>query len=236
MEITPDAHIFWQWGPIVINATLMYTWIVMLLLGLGSWLITRNLTSGPQPSRWQNGLESFVTLVQGQINEVVQRKGRIYLPFIGALFLFISVSNLLSIVPGFESPASSLSTTVALSLCVFTAVPVYGIWQKGLRNYLRNYIQPSPIMLPFHVIGEISRTFSLAIRLFGNMLSGNMIVAILFLIVPLLVPVLLQALGLLVGQIQAYIFAILAMVYIGSATRVEERAENNSSERPKEKA
>jgi F-type H+-transporting ATPase subunit a len=144
------------------------------------------------------------------------------LPFIGTLFLFISLSNLLGVVPFFESPTSSLSTTAALALCVFVAVPVFGIAQEGLRNYLKHYIEPTPIMAPFHIISEISRTFALAVRLFGNVMSGSLIAAILLMIVPLFVPVALKLLELLIGQIQAYIFAVLAMVYITSAISAHE--------------
>jgi len=217
MELSPDTIIYWQWGPINVNATLVFSWIVMGVLVVGSWLITRKLSSNIEMSRWQNILETIVSVIQNQIRDISQQGPRPYLPFIGTLFLFISLSNLLGIIPFFESPTSSLSTTAALALCVFVAVPVFGVAQESISKYLKHYIRPTPIMAPFHIISEISRTFALAIRLFGNVMSGSLIAAILLSIVPLFVPVVLKALELLIGQIQAYIFAVLAMVYISSA-------------------
>ena len=172
-------------------------------------------------SRWQNLLESIVSYMRSQIREITLQEPDRYLSFLGTLFLFISISNLLSIVPGYHPPTGSLSTTVALALCVFFAVPIYGISRLGLGRYLKNYIQPSVFMLPFNIIGEFSRTLALAVRLFGNVMSGSMIIAILLSIAPLFLPIIMQALGLLTGLIQAYIFSILAAVYIGSATQVE---------------
>ena len=217
MELSPDATVYWQWGPVVLNATLVYTWIVMGVLVGGSWLATRNLSTDPEMSRWQNALETIVSYIRDQIRDIAQGDPSPYLPFVGTLFLFISLSNLLGVVPFFEPPTSSLSTTAALALCVFVAVPLYGIGQEGLKAYLKHYIEPTPLMAPFHVISEISRTLALAVRLFGNVMSGGLIVAILLSIVPLFLPVLLNVLELLIGQIQAYIFAVLAMVYIASA-------------------
>jgi F-type H+-transporting ATPase subunit a len=223
MEISPDANVYWQSGLFKINATILFTWIVMALLVVGSWLVTRRLTSDVHPERGQNALEAVVEMVQNQIREISQEESYRYLPFIGTLFLFIVVSNVLSIVPGFQAPTASLSTTTALALCVFVAVPLFGISGQGLRSYLRQYTQPSPIMLPFNIIGEISRTLALAVRLYGNMMSGAMIVAILLVILPLFFPIIMQLLGLLTGVIQAYIFAVLAMVYIASAAQMQQR-------------
>ncbi len=226
MEISPDAIVYWQSGPVKINATILFTWIVMALLAAGSWLVTRRLTSDVHPQRGQNALEAVVEMVQNQIREISREESYRYLPFIGTLFLFIVVSNVLSIVPGFQAPTASLSTTTALALCVFVAVPLFGVSRQGLRAYLRQYTQPSPIMLPFNIIGEISRTLALAVRLYGNMMSGAMIVAILLVILPLFFPIIMQLLGLLTGVIQAYIFAVLAMVYIASAAQMEQRKDS----------
>ena len=217
MELSPDQLVFWQWGPVVINGTLVFTWIVMAVLVIGSWLITRRLSTEPKMSRWQNALETIVGYIRDQIRDIGQRDPGPYLPFVATLFLFISFSNLLGLVPYFEPPTSSLSTTAALALCVFVAVPAYGISQDGLLTYLKHYLEPTPLMAPFHVISELSRTLALAVRLFGNVMSGGLIVGILLSIVPLFLPVLLNVLELLIGQIQAYIFAVLAMVYIASA-------------------
>jgi F-type H+-transporting ATPase subunit a len=228
MELTPDTIILWQWGPIHINATIVYTWGVMLILVFISWLATRNISVEPDISRWQNLLETLVGYMRTQIREITHQNPDKFLPFLGTLFLFISISNLLSIVPGYQSPAGSLTTTTALALAVFFAVPIFGIAQKGLLGYLKLYIKPSVFMLPFHIIGEFSRTLALAVRLFGNIMSGAMIVAILLTIVPFFLPIVMELLGLLIGQIQAYIFAILAAVYIASATRTQKEKEQTN--------
>jgi F-type H+-transporting ATPase subunit a len=222
MEISPDNIVYWQSGAFKLNATIVFTWLVMLLLVIGSWLVTRNLSTGTRLSRWQNMLEVIIAAVRDQIEEISQQKAAPYLAFIGTLFIFIAVSNILAVVPGYQAPTASLSTTAALAICVFVAVPIYGIARQGTRGYLRQYLEPSPIMLPFNLIGELSRTLALAVRLFGNVMSGTMIAGILLSITPLFFPVVMQALGLLTGLIQAYIFAVLAMVYIASATRVHE--------------
>ena len=219
-DITPDQIIIWKWGFASLNATILYTWLVMGLLTVVSWLVTRNLSSSRHVSRWQNFLEVIVAGIRDQIQEISRQEPGPFIPFIGTLFLFIAASNLLAIIPGFQPPTGSLSTTAALALCVFIAVPLFGIAQQGLGMYLRHYLQPTIFMLPFHVIGELSRTLALAIRLFGNVMSGTTIIAILLAITPLFFPIVLHALELLIGFIQAYIFAILAMVYIASATRI----------------
>jgi F-type H+-transporting ATPase subunit a len=216
-SITPDQVIIWQYGPVHLNSTICYTWGVMALLTLGSWLITRHLSSGPQLSHWQNLLEIIVTFVQDQIREISHREPKQYMPFIGTLFLFIAVANVLDVVPGYHAPTASLSTTAALAICVLFAVPIYGIADQGLGSYLKHYVKPSVFMLPFNILGELSRTLALAVRLFGNIMSGAKIAAILLAVAPLFLPVIMSALGLLTGLIQAYIFAILAMVYIASA-------------------
>jgi F-type H+-transporting ATPase subunit a len=227
-EISSDVVVIWRWGFISLNATILYTWMVMALLTLVSWLVTRKLSVGPKLSRWQNLLEVLVSAMRNQIREVSQQEPDQYLPFIGTLFLFIAISNLLAIIPGYVPPTGSLSTTAALAISVFVAVPVYGIADKGAVGYLKRYVRPTVFMLPFHVMGEISRTLALAVRLFGNMMSGTKIGAILLAVVPLFFPILMQVLGLLTGLIQAYIFAILAMVYIASATRAHHEKEENN--------
>lgn len=219
MDITPDSIIYWQAGPIKISATIVFTWVVMAIMVLVSWLVTRRLSTDTALPRGQNLLEILVEGIQQQIREVTQQEPGRYLPFAGTLFLFIAVSNALAIVPGFWSPTGSLSTTAALALCVFVSVPIFGIADRGLRGYLRVYIEPAVFMLPFNVLGELTRTIALAIRLFGNVMSGAMIAATVLAIAPLFFPILMNALGLLIGLIQAYIFSILALVYIASATQ-----------------
>lgn len=219
MELSPDSIIYFEVAGFEVNATLFFTAIVSLTLVIGSWLVTRNLSTGTEISRWQSVLESIVSTIRSEIEHLTQEDAAPYLPFIGTLFLFILVSNLIGIIPRFESPTGSLSTTAALALIVFLAVPFFAIRRKGVRAYLRNFIQPTPIMLPFNIISELSRTLALAVRLFGNMMSGRMLIAIMLSIIPLFVPVALHMLNLLIGVIQAYIFAVLAMVYIATATR-----------------
>ena len=217
MTLTPD-QILIPLGPVLLNATLVFTWPVMALLVLVSWGVTRKLSASTRISPGQNLLEVLVEGIGNQIRDVSGQDPAPYLPFVGTLFLFIATANLLSILPGYQPPTGSLSTTVALAICVFVAVPLFGIQRRGLRAYLHQYIEPTPIMLPFNLISDVSRTISLAVRLFGNVMSGTMIVAILLSIAPLLFPVVMQAFGLLTGLIQAYIFAVLAMVFIAAAT------------------
>jgi F-type H+-transporting ATPase subunit a len=224
MEISPDNIVVWQWGAIRLNATILFTWLVMALMVLASWLITRNLSSKMEISRGQLLLEVVVSTIRQQIRDISRQESGSYLAFIGTLFLFIAVANVLAIVPGYVPPTGSLSTTAALAICVFVAVPLFGITKQGLGHYLKEYARPTPIMLPFNIISELSRTVALAIRLFGNVMSGTVIAAILLSVVPFFFPIILQLLGLLTGIVQAYIFAILAMVYIASATRVRQQA------------
>lgn len=237
MQITPDEWILWQWSvwpAVKINGTILFTWVIMGLIVLVSRLVTRRLSTEPNIPRMQNVLEVLVDGIRNQIREISGQDPGQYLPFVGTLFLFICISNLLSIVPGYSPPTGSLSTTAALATCVFFAVPLYGIGSQGVIGYFRQYLRPSPFMLPFNIIGEFSRTLSLAVRLYGNMMSGTVIAAILIGFVPLFVPILMQLLGLLTGVIQAYIFAVLAMVYIASATtahrQTEAEAEPENSE------
>lgn len=234
MHITPDSIVYWESGPIRISATLAFTWLVMAILVLGSWLVTRRLTTETALSRGQNLLEIIVDGIQEQIRQVTQRAPDRYLPFVGTLFLFIAVSNVLAIVPGFRPPTGSLSTTAALALCVFAAVQAHGIAARGLGGYLKSYFQPSPFMLPFNILGELTRTLALAIRLFGNMMSGAMIGAILIAIAPLFFPILMNVMGLLIGVIQAYIFSILSLVFIASADRARQELEHAEASNAKE--
>ncbi len=227
MHLSPDQIIYWQIGFLKLNATIVFTWVVMLVLVAGSFLITRKLSADIQRSRWQNLLEVVVININKQIEEVGLSQPQKYLAFLGSLFLLIAISALATIIPGFEPPTGSLSTTAALALCVLVAVPVFGIQEKGIGRYLSSYARPTLLMLPFNIISEISRTLALAVRLFGNMMSGAMIIAILLTITPFLFPVVMTLLGLLTGIVQAYIFFILATVYIAAATRTRQPADND---------
>lgn len=220
MEITPDHLVYFRWGLAGLNATIVYTWAVMLLLTAAAWLATRRIGSR---GGFEKALEAIVVGMRSQVREVSgSAGGDEYLPFIGTLFLFIAISNLLDVVPGWHAPTGSLSTTAALALCVAVSVPLFGIRKSGFRGYLHHYKSPTVFMAPFHLMSEFSRTIALAVRLFGNIMSGSMVVALLLAIAPLFIPVLMQVLGLLIGLIQAYIFAILAMVYIAAAVRRQE--------------
>jgi F-type H+-transporting ATPase subunit a len=222
-QISPDQILIWEWWFIKLNATILYTWLIMAILVISSWLVTRKITSDIHISRSQNFLESVVSTLRDQIREVSQDEPGQYLAFIGTLFLFICLSNLLTIVPGYIAPTASLTTTAALAISVFFAVPLYGITKQGVWNYFKEYFQPTFIFFPFHVMGEISRTLALAIRLFGNIMSHDKVIGILLAVTPLFFPIIMQALGLLIGLVQAYIFAILAMVYIASASQTHEK-------------
>jgi len=230
MNLDPSDIVYFQWRFVTISATLVFTWITMFILVAGSYLITRNVKPGPEISHGQNILEALIITIKKQIYEVSRQDPGPYLPFIGTLFIFILASNILSVVPGFRPPTGSLNTTIALALCVFLAVPVFGIASQGIKGYLKEYIKPTIVMLPFNIISEITRTLSLAIRLYGNVMSASIIAVILLGVIPLFFPVVMQVLGLLTGVIQAYIFAILAIVYIGSATKNKKEKKKVNSE------
>jgi F-type H+-transporting ATPase subunit a len=220
VNLTSDQQILWQHGAAVLNGTIVTTWAMMIAMALGAKFITRRLASERTISRWQCSLEIIITAIEQQIREVGADEPGKYLPFLGTLFLFVATASLCTLIPGFTPPTGSLSTTAALAICVFVAVPFFGIREQGLGGYLRSYMSPTPVMLPFNIISELSRTLALAVRLFGNMMSGVMIIAILLTITPYLFPIAMTALGLLTGMVQAYIFSILAAVYIAAATLV----------------
>ena len=220
MRLSPDEIIFWQFGFIKLNATIVITWILMMVMAVGAKIITRKISSDMRVSRWQNLLEVIVTSIKKQIEDIGLSQAESYMEFLGTLFLFLLTANLCTILPFYEPPTSSLSTTAALAICVFVAVPFFGILKQGLGGYLKSYLKPTFIMLPFHVISEFTRTVALAVRLFGNMMSGVMILAILLTITPFFFPIFMNLLGLLIGTVQAYIFSVLATVFIAAATRV----------------
>ena len=219
MKLSPDETVFWQHGFITINLTIVTTWALMLILVIVSALITRKLKTGIHISRGQCILEMLVITINNQIKDIGLNNPGQYIGFIGTLFLFIGTANIFIIFPWYEAPTGSLSTTAALAICVFLAVPFFGIVKSGITGYLKSYIKPTVIMLPFNLISEITRTLALAVRLFGNIMSGGMIVAILLSITPFIFPIVMKVLGLLTGMVQAYIFSILATVYIAAAVQ-----------------
>jgi len=223
--------VLWSWSFITINVTILYTWLVMAILVGGSILVTRNLSSEMNVSRWQHFLEVVISVVRGEISEMTKKGADSYVPLIVTLFLFICTSNVLAVVPGYVAPTSSITTTAALATCVFIAVPYYGISRNGILHYVKEYFQPTFIFFPFHVMGELSRTLALTVRLFGNIMSHEKVIGILLAVTPFLFPVVMQILGLLIGVIQAYIFAILSLVYIASALSAEEEAHHTEAKK-----
>jgi F-type H+-transporting ATPase subunit a len=219
MHLSADQMILWHHGFLKLNGTIVFTWALMLVLVVGSKLVTRKLSTDLKRSRWQSLVEMIVTGIDQQIEEVGLPNPEKYLAFLGTLFLFVATASLFTIIPGYQPPTGSLSTTAALAICVFVAVPLFGIKDQGLRGYLKSYVAPTPLMLPFNIISEVSRTLALAVRLFGNMMSGVMIIGILLTVTPFIFPIVMTTLGLLTGMVQAYIFGILAAVYIAAATR-----------------
>src|SRR5580658_1974105 len=181
--------VFWHYGFLKLNGTIVFTWGLMLIMVVGSKLITRRLSNDLTRAPWQSLLEIIVTGIEKQIEDVGLKRPEKYIGFLGTLFLFVALAALCTIIPGYEPPTGSLSTTAALALCVFVAVPLFGIEEQGLRCYLASYTEPTFIMLPFNIISELSRTLALAVRLFGNMMSGAMIIAILLTITPFLFPI-----------------------------------------------
>ncbi|WP_319216402.1 F0F1 ATP synthase subunit A [uncultured Trichococcus sp.] len=219
MSIDPSDIVYFEWHFVRITATLVYTWITLAILLVIAFLVRMSIQKKGELSKIQNASEALLMLINKQIKEISQQDSSRYLPFVGTMFIFIFAANILSIIPGFISPTGSLNTTIALALCVFLAIPAYGIASRGVRDYLKEYAKPSVLMLPFNIIGEFSRVISLAVRLYGNVMSSSIIVAILLGVIPLFFPAVMQLLGLLTGTIQAYIFSILAIVYIAAATQ-----------------
>jgi F-type H+-transporting ATPase subunit a len=241
MRLSPDEPVFWQHGFLKLNGTIVFTWGLMAVLAVGAKLVTRSLSvrfeSAQKRSRWQNAVELVVITIEQQAAGVGLLHPEKHIDFLGTLFLFLAAAAVATILPGYVPPTSSLSTTTALAICVFLAVPVLGIREQGLGGYLKTYTEPTFLMAPFNLIGEATRTLALAVRLFGNMMSGAMIVAILLSVMPFIFPILMTVLGLLTGMVQAYIFTILATVYVAAATRPSRpklAAESSSKPQPKE--
>jgi F-type H+-transporting ATPase subunit a len=214
-------------GPVPISETVVVTWGLMVALALGSWLATRSLTLAP--SRTQTVLELIVGAIEDQIQGTIRVAPGPYVPLIGTLFLFILVANWSSLIPGVEPPTAHIETDVALGLIVFFAIFYFGIRARGLRGYLKTFAEPSIVMIPLNVVETFTRTFSMIVRLFGNIMSAVFVIGIILSLAGLLVPIPLMALDLLVGAIQAYIFAVLAIVFIGSG--VSEAGQRKSTER-----
>lgn len=202
-------------GGVAIRDTVVVTWILMAVLAGVGWVATRRLSDRPRPL--QNALEATIEAVESMISEATSYDPRHFLPLICTLAVYLVAADVIALVPGIGAPTRDLNTPLSLAGIVFLSVHVYGWRLAGPARYLRTYVQPSWVLLPFNIISEITRTMALALRLFGNMLSGELVVAVLVLLSGLLVPVPMQLFGLLIGFIQAYVFTLLAMVYIASA-------------------
>jgi len=211
-------------GPVPVSQVVVTTWCVMGVVIAFAAVIRMRLQTD-NPSRAQQVMEAILDWLGGEIRNIIGRKPEPFIPLVGSLFIFILVANLTSVVPGIKPPTADIMTAAALASVVFLAVPFYGIAITGTVSYLKTYVKPVFIMLPFNIISDLSRTLALAIRLFGNMLSGEILFGVILALVPLLVPLPLLFLSLITGTIQAYIFAVLTIVYIGGAVKVTKKHE-----------
>ncbi|MBI1179277.1 MAG: F0F1 ATP synthase subunit A [Alphaproteobacteria bacterium] len=216
MQASPLAsEILFHLGPVPISRPVVTTWAIMLVLGGGSWLLTRRLAV--HPDRRQAVLEVVVTAISGQIRDVIGREPRSLLSLLGTLFLFLVMANLSGVLPGVKAPTAQIETPAALAVIVFVSVHWYGVRAQGLGGYLASFARPKLIMLPLNLLSEVTRTFSLMVRLFGNVMSGEFVIGLVLALAGLFVPIPLMALEILLGLVQAYIFTILATVFIGAA-------------------
>jgi F-type H+-transporting ATPase subunit a len=211
LAIEPVFHL----GPVPITAPVLVTWVIILVLGTGAAAATRRLSL--EPSKLQAVLETLVTALDALIQDTMRAAPGPYRALIGTIFVYVLVANWSSLVPGIEPPTAHIETDAALALIVFAATLVYGIATRGLLGYLKTFAEPSWVMIPLNIIEQVTRTFSLVVRLFGNVMSGVFVVGIVLSLAGLLVPIPLMALDLLTGAVQAYIFAVLATVFIGAA-------------------
>jgi F-type H+-transporting ATPase subunit a len=219
--------IWFSIGPLAVTDTVVTTWAIMAALGLFAWLVTRRLTLDPGPV--QTAVEGAVSVIESAIAEVAPLDARRLMPFIGTLWIFVVVANLSGLIPSVHAPTRDLSTTAALALLVFLSTHWFGLRISGVRGYLEHYVSPSPILLPFHVIGEITRTVALAVRLFGNIMSLEMAALLILLVAGFLVPVPILMLHVIEALVQAYIFGMLALIYISGAMQ-SQQAKQQSQE------
>lgn len=207
-------------GPIEVTVTVITTWGIMVVLGVMSWLLTRQLSD--EPGTVQTALEGIVSTIERAIAEVSPQNVKYIMPFIGSLWVFLVVANLSGLIPGVNSPTRDLSATSALALLVFLSTHWFGVRIEGWKNYLHHYITPSPILLPFHMISEITRTFALAVRLFGNIMSLEMAALMVLMVAGFLAPVPIMLLHIIEALVQAYIFGMLALIYVAGGLQSQQ--------------
>ncbi|HUC64065.1 MAG TPA: F0F1 ATP synthase subunit A [Stellaceae bacterium] len=216
MQPSPLAStVLFHLGPLAVTRPVVTTWGLMLALTLACWLATRRLKA--HPNRRQAAVELVVTGLAQQIEDVMRKDARPFLPLLGTLFIFLVAANLSGLLPGVEAPTSKLETPAALALIVFVSVHYFGLRAQGPLGYLKSFAEPKLIMLPLNLVSEVTRTFSLMVRLFGNVMSGEFVIALVIGLAGLFVPIPLMALEILVGLVQAYIFTVLATVFIAAA-------------------
>jgi F-type H+-transporting ATPase subunit a len=214
------ASVVFQIGPVTITSTVVTTWLLMAVLGLFAWITTRHLAA--QPSPLQTALEGVVTSIEQAVAAVAPQQAQQLMPFIGTLWVFLVIANLSGLIPGVHSPTRDLSATTALAILVFLSVHWFGIRTQGLKRYLRHYLTPSPILLPFHLLSEITRTVALAVRLFGNMMSLEMAALLILLVAGFLAPVPILMLHIIEALVQAYIFGMLALIYVAGGIQSQQ--------------
>jgi F-type H+-transporting ATPase subunit a len=216
MQASPlTSTVLFHLGSIAITRPVVTTWAIMLVLTVLCWAVTRRLNRLPDGR--QAVLEIVVTGIERQIADIMRRNARPFLPLLATLFIFLLAANLSGLLPGVEAPTSKLETPAALALIVFFSVHYFGVRARGVRAYLASFAEPRLVMLPLNILSEITRTFSMMVRLFGNIMSGEFVLALILALAGLFLPIPLMALELLVGLVQAYIFTVLAAVFIGAA-------------------
>ena len=214
------ADVVLQIGPVAITTTVVTTWLLMLLIGLFAWISTRHLTTAP--STLQTLLEGVVISIEQAVTAVAPRQAQQLIPFIGTIWIFLVIANLSGIIPGVHAPTRDLSATAGLAVLVFLSVHWFGIRAQGLKRYLRHYLTPSPVLLPFHLISEVTRTIALAVRLFGNIMSLEMTALLILLVAGFLAPVPILMLHIIEALVQAYIFGMLALIYVAGGLQSQQ--------------
>ena len=219
------AAIWFHIGSLAITSIVVTTWGIMLALGVFCWLATHNLALDPGPL--QTVLEGAVSAIEDTIDSVLPGRAQLLLPFIGTLWVYILFANLVGVIPHLHAPTGNLSVTAGLALLVFLSVHWFGVRSEGLRRYFKHYLSPSPLLLPFHLLSEVTRTIALAVRLFGNIMSLEMAALLVLLVAGLLVPVPLLMLHIAEAMVQAYIFGMLALIYVAGAMQSQQNLERD---------